>query len=72
MYYWQFSENIKMKIYIIIQVQLKARPNKTGFDVMNFILILLESCLYYYVIHDFSVWLIEPVLTQWISIILEG
>ena len=34
-----------------------TRANKTGINFMIIILILVENCLYYDTIYDFSVWL---------------
>ena len=34
---------------------LVAQANKTGINLMIFILIFVENCLYYNAIHDFSV-----------------
>ena len=48
----------------------KAWANKTGNDFMIFILIFEENCLYYDVIHDFSVWL-RTCLIQRILIVIE-
>ena len=38
-------------------IKTKARANKTSINIMIFILIFVENCLYFDAIHDFSVWL---------------
>ena len=49
----------------------RTRVNKTGINFMIFILILVENCLQYDAIHDFSVWL-ELVRIQRILIGFEA
>ena len=45
----------RLKSVLLSLKGLKARSNKTGFNIMVFILIFLENCLSYGGIHDFSV-----------------
>ena len=47
-------ENIKTSFVRLKEA--KALGNKTGNNFMIFILIFMENCLLYDVIHDFSVW----------------
>ena len=76
MYYRQLSAGIirkkdKIKTIFVSPEVPKDKANKTGIDIMIFILIFMENCLYYDAIHDFSVgW--EPVLIKRIIIDLEA
>ena len=50
----------------------KARANQTRIDIMTFILVFVESCLYYNAIHDFSVWLRTGYEPYWIVLSSSG
>ena len=60
MYYRQLSAGIirkkdKIKTIFVSPEVPKDQANKTGIDIMIFILIFMEKCLNYDAIHDFSV-----------------
>ena len=52
-----YNEKYNIKTSFVSPDGPKARSNKTGIRFMIFILIFVENCLKYVVMHDFSVWL---------------